>query len=103
MRPAAALQLVTVQPAWEAAADGEGSASEPDTRPSTRGQNNLRVPEPSGCCWFQAGAGGQAKSRDSGLREPDVHSSAVKHCNVYSFQVVVTEEGREVQHVRGPK
>lgn len=51
--PAAAPQLVTVQPAWEAAAGGEGSAAEPDTRPSTRGQNNLRVPEPPGCCWFQ--------------------------------------------------
>lgn len=42
------------------------------------------------------------KGRDSVLREPDVHGSAVKCCDadVYSFQVVVTGGGREVQHVR---
>lgn len=42
------------------------------------------------------------EGRDGGLREPDVHGSAVKCCdaNVYSFQVVITGEGREVQHVR---
>ena len=61
MRTAAALQLVSVWLAREASADGEGSAPKPDARPSARGQNDLGVSEPPGCCWFQAGAALQAK------------------------------------------
>lgn len=43
------------------------------------------------------------KGRDGGLREPDVHGSAVKCCdaNVCSLQLVITGEGRVVQHVQG--
>lgn len=103
MRSAAALQLVAVQLAWEASADGESSAPKPDARPSTRGQNDLGVPEPLGCCWFHASPGLQAKCRNGGLRNPDVYGSTVKCCNanVYSFQEVVAGEGKDVQHVRG--
>lgn len=103
MRAAAAPQLVAVQLAREASADGEGSAPKPDARPSTRGQNDLGAPEPPGCCWFQAGAGLQAERRVGGLRNPEVYGSTVKCCNadVYSFQEEVTGEGREVQRVRG--
>lgn len=72
MCAAAAPQLVSVQLAWEASADGEGPAPKPDGRPSTRGQNDLGVSEPLGHCWFQAGAGLQAKRRDCGLRNPEV-------------------------------
>lgn len=36
------------------------------------------------------------KGREGGLREPDVHGSAVKCCdaNVCSFQVIIAGEGR---------
>lgn len=52
-----------------------------------------------GWCW----RAGKAKGRDGGLREPDIHGSGVKRHDpgVYSFHMVVTGEGREVQHVRG--
>lgn len=91
MCTAAAPQLVSVQLTWEAPADGEGSAPEPDS--STRGQNDLGVPKPAGCAWMQAG----------GLRLPNVYSSTVKCCNanLSPFQEVATGEGREVQH-EGP-
>lgn len=104
MCTAAAPQLVSVQLAREASADGEGSAPKPDTGPSTRGQNDLGVPEPPGYCWFQAGGGQQAKCRDGGLRNPHVCGSTVKCCNanVYSFQEVIVGEGTEAQCGEGP-
>ena len=48
MCTAAAPQLDSVQLAWEASADGEGSAPRPDARPSTRNQNDLGVLAPLG-------------------------------------------------------
>jgi len=57
MCTAAAPQLDSVQLAWEASADGEGSAPRPDARPSTRNQNDLGVLAPLGVFlvpgWFR--------------------------------------------------